>query len=72
TNLTMMMSLKPANMIMFFQKIYGLLYKYKWYNSTFAIDGFSAPQTALWLIKHWFSASTIVVKIATIPSPHNN
>jgi len=26
---------------------------------------FSAPQTHLWLIKHWFSASTFVVKIAT-------
>jgi len=25
---------------------------------------FSAPQTHLWLIKHWFSASTFVVKIA--------
>jgi len=26
---------------------------------------FSTPQTHLWLIKHWFSASTFVVKIAT-------
>jgi len=26
---------------------------------------FSSPQTVLWLIKHWFSASTFVVKIAT-------
>jgi len=26
---------------------------------------FSAPQTHLWLIKHWFSASSFVVKIAT-------
>jgi len=26
---------------------------------------FSAPQTVLWLIKLWFSASTFVVKIAT-------
>jgi hypothetical protein len=26
---------------------------------------FSAPQTHLWLIKVWFSASTFVVKIAT-------
>ena len=25
---------------------------------------FSAPQTQLWLIKVWFSASTFVVKIA--------
>jgi hypothetical protein len=30
---------------------------------------FSAPQTRLWLIKVWFSASTFVVKIATLPSP---
>jgi hypothetical protein len=28
----------------------------------------STPQTHLWLIKHWFSASTFVVKIATSPS----
>ena len=28
---------------------------------------FSAPQTHLWLIKLWFSASTFVVKIATFP-----
>jgi len=26
---------------------------------------FSTPQTHLWLIKHWFSASTFVVIIAT-------
>jgi hypothetical protein len=26
---------------------------------------FSSPQTHLWLIKVWFSASTFVVKIAT-------
>jgi hypothetical protein len=26
----------------------------------------SAPQTHLWLIKVWFSASTLVVKIATL------
>jgi len=26
---------------------------------------FSTPQTHLWLIKHWFYASTFVVKIAT-------
>jgi hypothetical protein len=30
---------------------------------------FSAPQTVLWLIKHWFSASTFVVKIATFAKP---
>jgi hypothetical protein len=30
---------------------------------------FSAPQTHLRLIKHWFSASTFVVKIATIAKP---
>jgi len=30
---------------------------------------FSAPQTHLWLIKHWFSASTFVVKIATFAKP---
>jgi hypothetical protein len=29
----------------------------------------SAPQTNLWLIKVWFSASTFVVKIALSPSP---
>ncbi len=32
---------------------------------------FSAPQTHLWLIKHWFSASTFVVKIATFAKPGN-
>jgi hypothetical protein len=32
---------------------------------------FSAPQTHLWLIKHWFSASTFVVKIATFAKPEN-
>jgi hypothetical protein len=30
---------------------------------------FSAPQTHLRLIKHWFSASTFVVKIATFAKP---
>ena len=30
---------------------------------------FSAPQTHLWLIKGWFSASTFVVKIATFAKP---
>jgi len=30
---------------------------------------FSAPQAHLWLIKHWFSASTFVVKIATFAKP---
>jgi hypothetical protein len=30
---------------------------------------FSAPQTHLWLIKHWFSASTFVIKIATFAKP---
>jgi hypothetical protein len=30
---------------------------------------FSAPQTHLWLIKVWFSASTLVVKIATFAKP---
>jgi hypothetical protein len=30
---------------------------------------FSAPKTHLWLIKHWFSASTFVVKIATFAKP---
>jgi hypothetical protein len=32
---------------------------------------FSAPQTHLWLIKHLFSASTFVVKIATFAKPQN-
>jgi hypothetical protein len=32
---------------------------------------FSAPQTHLWLIKIWFSASTFVVKIATFAKPEN-
>jgi hypothetical protein len=32
---------------------------------------FSAPQTVLWLIKVWFSASTFVVKIATFANPEN-
>ena len=40
-NLTMMMSLKPANMIMFFQKIYGLHYKYKmYYQPTFCLKSY--------------------------------
>jgi hypothetical protein len=30
---------------------------------------FSAPQTHFWLIKHWFSALTFVVKIATFAKP---
>ena len=30
---------------------------------------FSTPQTVLWLIKVWFSASTFVVKIATFAKP---
>jgi hypothetical protein len=30
---------------------------------------FSAPQTHLWLIKVWFSASTFVVKITTFAKP---
>jgi hypothetical protein len=29
---------------------------------------FRAPQTHLWLIKVWFSASTFVLKIGTMPS----
>ena len=32
---------------------------------------FSAPQTHLWLIKVWFSASTFVVKIANFTKPEN-
>jgi hypothetical protein len=32
---------------------------------------FSAPQTHLWLIKLWFSASTFMVKIATFAKPEN-
>jgi hypothetical protein len=32
---------------------------------------FSAPQTVLWLIKVWFSASTFVVKIATFAKRQN-
>ncbi|PTS88253.1 hypothetical protein DBR27_23740 [Flavobacterium sp. HMWF030] len=32
---------------------------------------FIAPQTHLWLIKVWFSASTFVVKIATFAKPQN-
>ncbi len=32
---------------------------------------FSAPQTHLWLIKVWFSASTFVVIIATFAKPEN-
>jgi hypothetical protein len=30
---------------------------------------FSATQTYLWFIKHWFSASTFVIKIATFANP---
>jgi hypothetical protein len=33
---------------------------------------FSAPQTHLWLIKVWFTASTFVVKIATFAKQQNN
>nr|MBK9651628.1 hypothetical protein [Bacteroidota bacterium] len=32
---------------------------------------FSAPQTRWWLIKVWFSAPTVVVKIATFAKPEN-
>ena len=32
---------------------------------------FTAPQTHLWLNKHWFTASTFVVKIATFAKPEN-
>jgi|GEM_PF-2028608 hypothetical protein len=32
---------------------------------------FSAPQTHLWLIKVWFSASTFVVQIATFAKRQN-
>jgi hypothetical protein len=32
---------------------------------------YSAPQAHWWLIKHWFSASTFVVKIATFAKPEN-
>jgi hypothetical protein len=32
---------------------------------------FNAPQTHLWLIKVWFSASTFVVKIATFAKRQN-
>jgi hypothetical protein len=32
---------------------------------------FSTPQTHLWLIKVWFSASTFVVKIATFAKRQN-
>jgi hypothetical protein len=39
------------------------------HNSTFTIGGFRAPQTHLWLIKVWFSASTFVLKIATFAKP---
>jgi len=33
---------------------------------------FSAPQTVLWLIKHWFSASTFVVKIRHFTKPETD
>jgi hypothetical protein len=33
--------------------------------------GFRAPLKHLWLIKHWFSASILVVKIATFAKPVN-
>ncbi len=32
---------------------------------------FSAPQTHLWIIRVWFSASTFVLKIATFAKPEN-
>lgn len=32
---------------------------------------FCAPQTHLWLIKHLFSASALIVKIATFARPGN-
>ena len=40
-----------------------------WFNTGLAKWRFSAPQTHLWLIKVWFSASTFVVKIATFAKP---
>jgi hypothetical protein len=40
-------------------------------NSTSAIGGVSSPQSHLWLIKDWFSASSFVVKIATFAKPQN-
>jgi hypothetical protein len=40
------------------------------YNTGLAkVAGFRSPQTHLWLIKVWFSASTFVVKIATFAKP---
>jgi hypothetical protein len=41
------------------------------HNTGLAKVAVSAPQTHLWLIKHWFSASTFVVKIATFAKPEN-
>jgi hypothetical protein len=39
------------------------------YNTGLAKVAVSAPQTHLWLIKVWFSASTFVVKIAPFAKP---
>jgi hypothetical protein len=36
------------------------------HNISLAKMGFRAPLKHLWLIKHWFSASILVVKIATL------
>jgi hypothetical protein len=33
---------------------------------------FRSPQTHLWLIKHWFSASTFELKIATFAKPQTD
>jgi IS1 family transposase len=43
------------------RRLYERLKGYQW--------RFSAPQTHLWLIKVWFSASTFVVKNATFAKP---
>jgi hypothetical protein len=44
---------------------------YRRFNSTAVWQKwrFRSPQTILWLIKHWFFASTFVVKIATFAKP---
>jgi len=36
-----------------------------------AVQCSADPEVSGWLIKHWFSASTFVVKIATFAKPQN-
>jgi hypothetical protein len=60
------MSKKSIILVLWFSHPQGVGSTGVWQKS-----GFSAPQTHLWLIKVWFSASTFVVKIATFAKRQN-